>query len=85
MLLTRLRCWNPGDCRTPDADKAGFRRPKTTWPPSTPPCQPAVTDNGTAEKGLIYKNRLSKYCFAVPLFGGFINRRFGAPELLMRE
>jgi hypothetical protein len=33
------------------------------------------------ETGLIYKNRLGKYCFAVPLFGGFIKRRFGAPEI----
>jgi hypothetical protein len=27
------------------------------------------------EKGLVYKNRLGKYCFAVPLFSGFIKRR----------
>jgi len=33
------------------------------------------------EKGLIYKNRLGKYCFAVPLFGGFIKRRFETPDL----
>ena len=33
------------------------------------------------EKGLVYKNRLGKYCFAVPLFGGFINRRFETPDL----
>jgi hypothetical protein len=28
------------------------------------------------DKGLLYKNRFGKYCFAVPLFGGFIKRRF---------
>ncbi len=28
------------------------------------------------EKGLVYKNRLGKYCFAVPMFSGFIRRRF---------
>jgi type II secretory pathway predicted ATPase ExeA len=33
------------------------------------------------EKGLLYKNRLGKYSFAVPLFGGFIRRRFDAAEL----
>lgn len=33
------------------------------------------------EKGLIYKNRLGKYCFAVPLFSGFIKRRLSAPTL----
>jgi type II secretory pathway predicted ATPase ExeA len=33
------------------------------------------------EKGLLYKNRLGKYCFAVPLFGGFIRRRFDAPGI----
>jgi hypothetical protein len=27
------------------------------------------------EKGLVYKNRLGKYCFSVPLFGRFIKRR----------
>jgi hypothetical protein len=32
------------------------------------------------EKGLLYKNRLGKYSFAVPLFGGFIRRRFDADE-----
>ena len=32
------------------------------------------------ERGLLYKNRLGKYCFAVPLFGGFIRRRFPAAE-----
>jgi hypothetical protein len=30
------------------------------------------------EKGLVYKNRLGKYCFAVPLFAGFIKRRFSS-------
>ena len=33
------------------------------------------------DKGLVYKNRLGKYCFAVPLFGGFIKRRFETPNL----
>ncbi len=33
------------------------------------------------DKGLVYKNRLGKYCFAVPLFGGFITRRFETPDL----
>jgi hypothetical protein len=28
------------------------------------------------EKGLVYKNRLGRYCFAVPLFADFIQRRF---------
>jgi hypothetical protein len=28
------------------------------------------------EKELVYKNRHGKYCFAVPLFSGFIRRRF---------
>ncbi len=32
------------------------------------------------EKGLIYKNRHGKYCFAVPLFSGFIKRRFHLPD-----
>ena len=27
------------------------------------------------EKGLVYKNRLGKYCFSVPLFGRFIKRK----------
>ena len=31
------------------------------------------------DKGLIYKNRIGKYCFAVPLFSGFIRRRLRAP------
>ncbi len=31
------------------------------------------------EKGLIYKNRLGRYCFAVPLFSGFIKRRLSTP------
>jgi hypothetical protein len=30
------------------------------------------------EKGLLYKNQLGKYSFAVPLFAGFIRRRFEA-------
>src|SRR5262249_48716714 len=28
------------------------------------------------DKGLIYKNRIGKYCFAVPLFSRFIRRKF---------
>jgi type II secretory pathway predicted ATPase ExeA len=32
------------------------------------------------EKGLVYKNRLGKYCFAVPLFAGFIKRRFSSHD-----
>lgn len=36
------------------------------------------------EKGLVYKNRFGKYCFAVPLFGGFIKRRFETPASQMR-
>ena len=32
------------------------------------------------DKGLIYKNRHGKYCFAVPLFSGFIRRRFHTPD-----
>jgi hypothetical protein len=36
------------------------------------------------DKGLVYKNRLGKYCFAVPLFGGFIKRRFETPDLQQR-
>jgi hypothetical protein len=36
------------------------------------------------EKGLIYKNRHGKYCFAVPLFSQFINRRFVATETQKR-
>ncbi len=32
------------------------------------------------EKGLVYKNRLGKYCFAVPLFAGFIRRRFSSHD-----
>ncbi len=32
------------------------------------------------DKGLIYKNRLGKYCFAVPLFSGFIRRRFSKED-----
>jgi len=33
-----------------------------------------------AEHGLIYKNRLGKYSFAVPLLGGFILRTYGPPN-----
>lgn len=33
-----------------------------------------------AEKGMIYKNRLGKYSFAVPLLGRFILRTFEAPS-----
>lgn len=33
-----------------------------------------------AEKGMIYKNRLGKYSFAVPLLGRFIVRTFEAPN-----
>ncbi|NLE38911.1 MAG: ATP-binding protein, partial [Pirellulaceae bacterium] len=36
------------------------------------------------EKGLIYKNRHGKYCFAVPLFSGFIRRRFQMPDAQKR-
>jgi hypothetical protein len=36
------------------------------------------------EKGLIYKNRHGKYCFAVPLFTQFINRRFAATAIQER-
>lgn len=32
------------------------------------------------DKGLIYKNRFGKYCFAVPLFSGFIKRRLSTPD-----
>ncbi len=32
------------------------------------------------EKGLVYKNRFGKYCFAVPLFSGFIKRQFSKPD-----
>lgn len=34
-----------------------------------------------AEKGMIYKNRLGKYSFAVPLLGRFILRTYELPEL----
>lgn len=34
-----------------------------------------------AEKGMIYKNRLGKYSFAVPLLGRFIIRAYELPEL----
>lgn len=33
------------------------------------------------EKGLLYKNQLGKYSFAVPLFAGFVRRRFEAAEI----
>ena len=33
------------------------------------------------EKGLVYKNRVGKYCFAVPLFAGFIRRRLAPPSI----
>jgi len=33
------------------------------------------------DKGLIYKNRTGKYCFAVPLFSSFIKRRYATPQL----
>ena len=36
------------------------------------------------DKGLVYKNRLGKYCFAVPLFGGFIKRRLETSDLQQR-
>ena len=32
------------------------------------------------DKGLIYKNRFGRYCFAVPLFSGFIKRRFATTD-----
>lgn len=32
------------------------------------------------DKGLIYKNRLGKYCFSVPLFGRFIQRKIDRKE-----
>jgi hypothetical protein len=31
------------------------------------------------DRGLIYRNRIGKYCFAVPLFSGFIRRRLQSP------
>lgn len=39
------------------------------------------------DKGLLYKNRLGKYCFAVPLFANFIQRFFLSREdrLLQKE
>jgi DNA replicative helicase MCM subunit Mcm2 (Cdc46/Mcm family) len=33
-----------------------------------------------AERGMIYKNRLGKYSFAVPLLGRFILRNYEAPN-----
>ena len=35
---------------------------------------------GLAEKGMVYKNRLGKYSFAVPLLGRFIRRTYELPE-----
>lgn len=35
---------------------------------------------GLAERGMIYKNRLGKYSFAVPLLGRFIRRTYELPE-----
>lgn len=32
------------------------------------------------EKGLVYKNRYGRYCFAVPLFAKFIRRRYDEPH-----
>ncbi len=32
------------------------------------------------DKGLVYKNRFGKYCFAVPLFSGFIRRQYSRPD-----
>lgn len=32
------------------------------------------------DRGLVYKNRLGKYCLAVPLFSGFIKRRFSKQD-----
>ncbi len=37
------------------------------------------------EKGLMYKNRLGKYCFAVPLFSRFIRRKFARTPKEYRE
>ena len=37
------------------------------------------------DKGLVYKNRLGKYCFAVPLFANFIQRRFSCREDLVLQ
>jgi hypothetical protein len=34
-----------------------------------------------AEKGMIYKNRVGKYSFAVPLLGRFILRTYELPGL----
>lgn len=31
------------------------------------------------DKGLIYKSRTGRYSFAVPLFGGFVNRKYAEP------
>ena len=32
------------------------------------------------ERGLVYKNRHGKYAFAIPLFGGFIKRKYETPD-----
>jgi DNA replicative helicase MCM subunit Mcm2 (Cdc46/Mcm family) len=37
-----------------------------------------------AERGMIYKNRLGKYSFAVPLLGRFIKRTYEPAELEQR-
>jgi len=36
------------------------------------------------DKGLVYKNRFGKYCFAVPLFSGFIKRQFSRQDTQKR-
>jgi type II secretory pathway predicted ATPase ExeA len=33
------------------------------------------------EKGLLYKNGVGQYCFALPLFAGFIRRRFASHDM----
>ena len=33
------------------------------------------------ESGLIYRNRIGKYCFAVPQFGRFVNRNYESSGL----
>lgn len=37
---------------------------------------------GLAERGMVYKNRLGKYSFAVPLLGRFIRRTYELPDAL---
>lgn len=37
------------------------------------------------EKCLVYKNRLGKYCFAVPLFADFVQRRFASNDDLLLQ